>query len=131
MTGQNCIDHLIILQPSQLTFDAIRTLAHSSIIKKIYIPVWKGDLSQNQKRAYAQFMHTVKDNQIEIIRIKSPISIKLGQSFLALMPQPKKIKSKEIEYNAWHITGNIQGTALNCLSHKAQIKTNLPARPGD
>jgi hypothetical protein len=122
MTGRTSINHLIILQPSQLTFDAICTLAHSCQVKKIYMPLWQGDMTRNQKRSYARFMQTVRENSIEIIRIKSETTISLDQDTLTLTPQIQKIKSKMMEYRVWHVTGSVKSIALDCRSYKANNK---------
>jgi hypothetical protein len=118
-TGRTTIDHLIILQPSQLTFDALCTLAHACQLKKVYLPLWRGQMTRNQKRSYARLMQTVRDNHIEIIRIKSATTIGLGPDTLTLAPQPQNIKSKMMKYPVWQIAGSIKGAAIDCLSSKA------------
>lgn len=125
MTGKTTIEHLIILQPSQLTFDALCALANACHVKRIYMPLWQGLMSQGQKRSYAQFMESVKTNNIKLIRIKSEMALEIGTATLTITPQPKTIKSQEIEYNAWHVSGIIQGNSINCYSqklHKNKIK---------
>jgi len=118
MTGQTTIEHLVLLQPSQLTFDAIRALCNACRVKRIYMPLWQGPMTQGQKRSYAQYMDSVKTNNIEIIRIKPGLDINLGSEKLTFTPQEQRIKSKDIEYNAWLISGTIQGNTINYFSHK-------------
>jgi hypothetical protein len=67
-------------------------------------------------------MQTVRENTIEIIRIKSETTISLGKDTVTLTPQVQKIKSKMMEYSAWHVTGSVKGIALDCISHKANKK---------
>jgi len=122
MTGQTTIEHLIILQPSQLTFDALSALCNACHVKRIYMPLWTGTMTQGQKRSYAQFMQSVKDNKIQLVRIKTEMVLEIGSSTLTLTPQAKTIKSKEIAYNGWQVSGIIQGNSINCYSQKLHQK---------
>ena len=124
MTGKTTIDQIVILQPSQLTFDSLTTLAMTCQIKKIYIPLWKGAMTKNQKRSYARFMQTIKNNNISIVRIKSMTHIELGTEKLTLSPLRQKIKTKSMEYPAWLASGTIKETPFNCHSHRAILNSS-------
>ena len=123
MTGQTTIEHLIILQPSQLTFDAISALCNACRVKKIYMPLWHGSMTQGQKRSYAQLMESVKINNTQFIRIHSDTAIELGTEKLTLSPKQQTIKSKEMAYKAWHVSGTIKATQLDCFSQKLHKKS--------
>lgn len=122
MTGQTTIAHLIVLQPSQLTFDAIRTLCNTCIVKNIYMPLWLGAMTRGQKRSYAQYMAAVKKNDTKLIRLKYDTTIELGMEKLTIRPLPKTIKSKGMVYHAWHITGMVKNNEINCFSQKLHKK---------
>lgn len=118
MTGQTTITNLIALQPSQLTFDAIRALCQTCIVKTVYMPLWQGEMTKGQKHAYAQYMEALKSNNTNIVRIGHDIAIPVGLESLKITQQPDIIKSKDMSYHAWQISGVIQGNALNIFSHK-------------
>lgn len=124
LTGHTTINHIVILQPSQLTFDALRTLAHSCQLKKIYIPIWQGNMTRNQKRSYAHLMQTVRENNIAIARIKYTTTITLGRDRLTLTPLQEIITSKMMAYHTWHVTGSIAGKYIDCRSRKCTKKTD-------
>ena len=118
MTGQTIIEHLVVLQPSQLTFDAVRALCNTCHVKRIYMPFWNGTMTQGQKRSYAQYMDVVQNNAIEIIRIKQGLVIELDSEKLTFIPRKQPIKSKQMGYEAWQVSGTINGKPVNYFSQK-------------
>lgn len=118
LTGQTTISHLIVLQPSQLTFEALRALCTTCMVQKIYMPLWRGKMSAGQRRAYAKLMEIIRINNVEIIRLSHGMDIEIGIDKLTITPQPQTIYSKEINYQAWHISGAIKGYLVDISSQK-------------
>jgi hypothetical protein len=120
--GTATIDHLVVLQPSQLTFEAMYALSNACQLKRIYMPFWDGTMSRGQKRAYARFMESVRHNNIQVMRIRNGTVIELGLDKIQLIELPSIIKSKGMSYHAWYAFGMIQNMPFSCASGKLKAQ---------
>lgn len=106
--GTNTIDHLILLQPGKLTFDATDTILQKAFIKHLYIPYWQGTLSKSGLRS---FMH-MKEHAIEsgttIHRLGQHeiCLIKNQYTDLSIKPIQHDIKKTSIRFGVFCV-GNI------------------------
>lgn len=120
--GTSTLDTIIILQPSQTTFDAVRQLAECCCIKSLYIPYWHGSLTKGQARSYARLCEIVSRFKIRVIRLKNYKEIYLGPDRLFVETLPSIVRSKAMQYPVMKITGTIGGYVIKACSCK-KIKT--------
>jgi beta-lactamase superfamily II metal-dependent hydrolase len=74
--GCNTIDHLIILQPNRIIFEALLTLLEKISIKNIYIPLWQGHMPSFWARSFMKLKQACQKNNCALIRMANqPISI--------------------------------------------------------
>lgn len=118
LTGRTIIDFVILMQPSQMSFEAIAALCNVTTIKNLYMPFWKGDMSKGQKRAYAKLMQAAKDQQTQIIRIGRTITLPCGPEPLVIEPQEQVIDSQGMTYKALVVTGFVGTKKITCRSLK-------------
>lgn len=60
------IDHLIVLNNNQTTFQAYRALLHAIPIKHLYLPAWEGKLSWQHYRAYRALRDSAREHECTI-----------------------------------------------------------------
>jgi hypothetical protein len=107
--GTHTIDHLILLKPGKLTFDAVLALMERAKVKHIYIPVWQGSLSKSGLYTFMRIkekaalsgtaLHRLNKQELTIIHdAKATIRIKNLQSQLQKGP---------IQFNAFCICHTI------------------------
>lgn len=65
-TGSLIIDHLILLKPSIVTFEAIDTLLQNAQIHHLYMPYMQGELEGSLKRSFGRLYAHSKQNNIPI-----------------------------------------------------------------
>ncbi len=68
-TGSLTIDHLILLKPGILTFDAIDTLIAHAQVNHIYLPFMKGELAGSLKRSFGKLYAHLKQQNIAITQL--------------------------------------------------------------
>lgn len=118
LTGKTTLDHVIIMQPSQMSFEALAILCNVITIKNIYMPFWKGNMSKGQKRSYAKLMQAVKNQETKMIRLGRKMSLALDQDILCISPQEQVLTSQEMKYKAFVLTAHIGNFSTTCCSLK-------------
>jgi hypothetical protein len=118
MTGKTTIDHLFLLQPSQLSFEALAALCNVITIKNLYMPFWKGEMSRGQKRAYAKLMKAAKNQQTKISRIGHKILIPFNADSICITPQKQFIMSQQMKYPSLELIAHIGNQITTCYSIK-------------
>lgn len=68
-SGATTIDHLIILQPGKITFDAIKQLSKSIIIKNIDLITFDLNMKKNMEKSFNGLITEAKERNIKINRI--------------------------------------------------------------
>jgi hypothetical protein len=118
-TGHTTVDKILILQPSQRTFQAI-TCCLSSATQQLYMPFWNGDMKPSQKRSYAQLMKTVEQNKVTLTRFGKECTLKLSSTSLHIKALNEKIRNNGLTYPAYSVTGTLQNNEINIVSCKAR-----------
>ena len=121
MTGRITVDHVILMQPSQMSFEAITALCNVATIKHLYMPFWKGEMTIGQKRAYARLMEAVNNQHTKVIRIGRKISLPFGSNKIEIIPQEQIITSKEMAYRSLELKARIENQTLTCCSSKMDM----------
>jgi hypothetical protein len=117
-TGQTTITNLVVMQPSHITFEAVKTLYCTCNIKNIYMPFWKGPMTKGQKRSYAQLMDTLQKNDTKIIQFTHSTKIKINDELVSVIVGDQQITSGSIQYPAMVIEGTLCGAHINYRSYK-------------
>lgn len=88
------------------------------------MPLWQGKHVAQSKSfvcpLYANSKRKFNRNNTHQVRN----NYKFRSDTVTLTPLPQKIKSKMMEYHAWHVTGSVKGIALDCMSYKANNKNS-------
>ena len=115
-TGKTRINHIILLQPNKVTFDAIALLCTKIEVKKIYMPLWEGSMKKTGLISFFDLKKAIKNNNV--IRItQKPLSFILdNNSSVIIEPLEQKIKKKEINYQACKVTWWLKNNAKNIKS---------------
>jgi hypothetical protein len=123
-TGATTIDHLIVLQPGSMVFQALERLCITMGVKHIYLVVWQGEMSKAALRNYGSFMRTVTKKGIRITRIAhTDVSIYLGrQDWLQITPLKESIKSPTIAYKTVAVHAQIDKESFTIYSAKYEKK---------
>lgn len=118
--GTTKIDHLILLQPNGLLFDAIAHLVEKIEIKKIYIPHWNGKIPQHWWRHYFRFAEQCKKAGCTLVRLypENSRTIYLGSENITIAPLETLISTPEYSYPAFTVTGTIDKAHIEIYSRK-------------
>lgn len=115
-TGSLTIDHLIILKPTILTFDAIDTLLNNAHIGHFYFPYMHGNLQGSLKRSFGKLYAQIKQQKIPITRFYNQKQniILHEQATLIVYPNGQN-KYQTIHYPRLSIEGAIDGQCLDMV----------------
>jgi len=117
--GALTIDHLVILQPNRIIFDAIMHMQEKLFIKNIYIPYWQGDMPPHWLRSFMQLKRNCFKHNCSLIRLGTkPITIAPCLTITAL---EQIIHAQEFCYPAFHVTGAIDNQTISLYSAKHTI----------
>jgi len=124
--GKTHIDHLILMSPGTLLFEAIETLCKSLHVRHIYLVYWNGQLNKSALRNF-YFMKKAAIQSKTIIHrignIKEIISIS-SQTTITLSPFTEKIKYHKATFPALCVTCKIDNKTLNIYSAKYKNPKN-------
>ncbi len=123
-TGLLRIDHLIILQPSSRTFEALTELCTKMQIKKLYLPIWTGTLPKRILWKFMKLKNTLQESGGAMIRIHNkPISITLSKKTqLTLEPLTNQLTYCDAQYPAVCVTGTVDNNPLTLYAAKHRKK---------
>ncbi len=112
-TGSLTIDHLIILKPGILIFEALITLCDNAYIHHIYLPCMNGELEGSFKTSFAKLYALLKQQQTTITRITNkPVAITVtDQTTLSLHPDGQN-SYRTITYPNITLSGCIDNKAV-------------------
>ena len=114
--GATTIDHLIILQPNRIIFDALANLQEKICIKNIYIPFWQGDMPSYWLRSFMQLKRACAEHQCNLIRLGTkPLKI---MNCLDITALEQIIRSHEFSYNSYQVSGIIDNQSICLYSAK-------------
>jgi hypothetical protein len=114
-TGRLEIDHLVVCRFNKRMLDALQFLATKMIIKKIYIPAWKGRIPLFAWRSYVNLKKTVAEYDGKIVSLsykKELYSDKHSKLFIE-PADTKDIPYYDATYRALCIKGTVNNCACN------------------
>ena len=127
--GTHTIDHLIILQPNRIIFEALLSLQEKICIKNIYIPFWNGQMPSFWLRNFMKLKHACYKNNCNLIRIgKYPLTI----DGITISTLDEQICVNEFSFPAFKITTLIDNQTISFYSAKyhTQALKKLNTHPG-
>jgi hypothetical protein len=126
--GTHTIDHLIVLQPGSMTFQAITKLNTVCAIKILYLVYWNGTLSKKEWYNFFTMKKALDKKNTIIKRLSTHTqAINLGNgSCLHITPIDKIIKQGTCTYPVLLIEGLIDKKPLTLYSAKYKKKLLVP-----
>lgn len=118
--GSTTIDHLVLLQPNKIIFDAILSLQEKIIIKNLYIPVWEGPLPKYWWSSFFKLKDACTDKQCKLIRLGASTReiILSDHDQLSIKALPEQLQSNEFTYPAFHVHAQVDNQIVEIYSSK-------------
>lgn len=114
--GATTIDHMIILQPNRIIFDALMHLLEKMHIKNIYIPYWQEDMPPHWLRSFMQLKQSCSTHSCTLIRLgNKPCTV---GACITISQLENMIHTQEFFYPAFHVTGMIDNQSISFYSAK-------------
>ncbi len=123
--GTQTIDHLIVLQPGTVTFEALTAIIAKAQVKKLYVPWWNEKLPYPAWRNYKKLMDECKQHNVTVLRIgKYPRSIVYtDDTFLSIDPLYDEIIAyHDANYHAMRVSGSVDNRTFHFYSSKHKLK---------
>ena len=124
--GSTNIDHLVIMQPGKIIFDAIQALLESLKIKNVYLVNFYGPLKRSTAISLYKLKDLAKTRNTIITRIgKKEKVFSLGQNSntsICITPQDKNLKYNKTKYPGLATTYTIDNQNIKIYSAKMKIK---------
>jgi hypothetical protein len=120
-SGSTTIDHLIILQPNTMTFQAIECLCTKMKVKTIYLVMWRGNAKKSFMRSYFRCITTAKKLGVRIVRITDHDAMTIGTQCtpnIVIQPTGTTIKTAAISYPALSVRTQIDNQEITLYSAK-------------
>lgn len=123
--GTTTIDHLIIMQPNKIIFDALSDLIEKITIHHMCIPLWEGKIPQRWWNSYARFRRKCVQHEIKISYLGAQsYTLNLGvQNQLIITPLQERIKLENCSYAILDLEGKIEDLNLKVYSAKHKPAT--------
>lgn len=124
--GTTTIDHLIIMQPNKIIFDALYELVDKITIGHICVPLWDGKIPERWWYSYSKFKRRCTQNGIKISYLSAkPYTLELGaQATLTVTPLPQRVSQEDFSYPTFHLQGRLGN--LNPELHSTKFKQAIP-----
>jgi hypothetical protein len=107
-TGKMTIDHLILLKPGTMLFQAAERLCTKMNIKNIYLAAWNGALSLPAEKSFNALLETCRHHKCAITLVNHPINITLSDTnSVQIMPLAKQIKKDSAHYPVLAVNAQI------------------------
>lgn len=123
--SSSTIDHVILLQPGKLLFEAMIRLFEKVKINHIYIPIWHDKTPGNVRSMYMRMKAVAlqKDCIIHHLTPKELTIIKSSQHCLVIRSLEQLLASSSITYRAHGILGTIDKQPFTIYPAKYTSKT--------
>ncbi len=104
--GNLTIDHLIILKPGIMVFDAVKTLCDTITVRNLYIPYMYGTLSPRLRCAWGKLYWELQKQNSNIVRIykEQPLTVHIDDEITIHITPEKEATYREIKYQQAQIT---------------------------
>jgi len=107
-TGKLTIDHLIVLQPNNLVFQALVPLCSKMTVNNLYIPWWTGKIPLSAWRSFAQLRETLPSTNTTLVRIyEKPLIITTPSLSVTIEPLEKQLTYHDATYPTLCVLGQI------------------------
>ncbi len=118
--GTYTIDHLILLQPGKLTFDAVQAIVQKGSIKHLYIPLWQGQLSKSGLISFMRMKEQAEQQSTVIHRLNNHeiTLIKNKRTNLSIKPVQEEIKKTSINFKAFCVGNTIDKQSVTFYPSK-------------
>lgn len=118
--GTITIDHLIVLQPSCLTFQAIATMASKTTVKNVHLVLWKNTLPKNAWREFFLMKEKLSECNTTLHRIGfKQQRIQLDSSnYIKIIPLENQLRYHEAKFPALQIDTHINNQTVTLYSAK-------------
>lgn len=122
-TGSTHINHVVMLQPMGLAFEAAEQLCTLIHVDALYIPSWIGTLKRSHAFRYAQLKKSLESSATRLVRIdalEKIIPLSDGQE-VTIIPQAKKLSVGDITFQAQKLQVQIDNKEVTIYSAKYVI----------
>jgi len=120
--GSNCIEHVVVMQPGKITFDALKKLITAMKVKNLHIICFFGQMKKSTAISFFMLKNEITKRSVMMYRIGfSRNSIDISESIKILIePLKENIKYNETTYPALCVTCNIDNENLKIYSAKCK-----------
>lgn len=115
--GSQTIHHLILLQPSIMTFACVEKLCQLCTVRHCYIPLWQGTADRSLLRSYGCMRHALENNTTHLVRIKNA---PLPLDALTIYPLESMLSYKDITFKTMRVNISLKEKKLEIYSAKKQ-----------
>lgn len=107
--GTHTIEHLVLLKPGKLTFDAVLMLMQRAKVNHMYIPLWNGTLSKSGLYSFMRLKEKAATCNTELHRLnKSELTLLHDtHGTITLKPLHMQMQKGPIQFNAFCICHTI------------------------
>lgn len=128
-TGRTHIDHLILLQPMGLGFEAAQELCASLKVDTVYVPSWQGSLRRSHSARYALFKKNLACVGTTLVRIDAvPCVVVLAdQATITITPCATWLQAGTIRFKAQKLETQIDNNEVTIYSAKYKL-SNIQKR---
>lgn len=117
--GSSKIDHLLALQPSIFTFEALQALCRLVEVKNLYLVSWDGTGSKKLYREYGALKKILHDKKVTLHRISSWHQKNYPSNlFFEIIPLAEKLPYHEIMFPALQVRVKINNEEMSIYSAK-------------
>lgn len=125
LTGSLHIDHVVMLQPSMRTFEAITTLCKNMKIQYVYLPWWHGTLSKSAWRTFFQMREAVhkQHGTIKHLGAHATHIVLSADSMVHIEPTTYTGTYQEATFPIFHVYGTIDKESFEFYSAKHKMNS--------
>jgi hypothetical protein len=123
--GTHTIEHLFLMKPGKLTFDAALALMQKARIKHLYIPLWQGELSKSGLRAFMELKEAAvaAGSRIHRPQKESAVIFCNDKASLTLEPLSVEMKKSTIRFNTFCLCHTVDNRSVTF--YPSQYKEHL------
>lgn len=114
--GTQHITHLLVLQPSIMTFLCVEKICQLCAIKNFYLPLWKGTADKRLLHSYFLMKTALEKNGTTIKRLTHAPFSPLKE--LTIIPLEQRIRYNDISFPVFHLKTTLPEKILEIYSAK-------------
>ena len=123
--GTHTIDHLVLLKPGKLTFDAVLTLMQRATVKHIYLPLWEGKLSKSGLFSFMRMKEKAAlcDTQLHRLTKNEIFLLHDPHGTVTVKPLHTQLQKGPIQFNAFCICHTIDKQSVTFYPSQYKLVT--------